>query len=367
MTFTGRRSFGMAGGRTTGGIANGAELSEPRANRRADRAHRLRLDRSRHAAADRASLHLRPAPGLRHRPARRRAHLPRAAGRALHPPCRHARELPCALDPALPRRARLLRQPLGRHQLARADAPRARARRPLRRHGDRAMGGALLRPLARPRRPHQLRAARDGAGREAGQPGRDDRRQLLRREPRHGVVAAQGGAAAPRRRPRPAGRGAARPRRLGAADAGAGRQGRAHRRARHPVRARRQADRQLRQHLVGGGLRLRELPAGRARLGHARALVPAERPPAGARLQGGDLPRHAGDPDQGAHLDAGGRGRNTAISSPTTRRSRSPTISPSARAERRSSGRPATTPTTPATRRCSRSTRRSGRARRRRR
>ena len=78
---------------------------------------------------------------------------------------------------------------------------------------------------------------------------------------------------------RPA-RGAARPRGLGAADAGARGQGRAHRRARHPGRARRQADRHLRQHLVGRGLRLRELPAGRARLGHPRALVPAERPPA---------------------------------------------------------------------------------------
>ena len=101
--------------------------------------------------------------------------------------------------------------------------------------------------------------------------------------PGHGLLAAQGGAAPPRRRPRPAGRGAARPRGLGAADAGARGQGRAHRRARHPGRARRQADRHLRQHLVGRGLRLRELPARRARLGHPRALVPAERPPPGAR------------------------------------------------------------------------------------
>ena len=239
-------------------------------------------------------------------PLGRRPHLPRAAGRALHPPRRHPRELPGAADPALPRRPRLLREPLGRHELARAHAARARARRPLHRHRGRALGRPLLRPLARPGRPHQLRAARGGEGGEAGEPGRADRGQLLRRQSGDGVVAAQGGAAPARRRPRPAGRGAARPRGLGAADAGAGRQGRAHRRARHPGGAGRQADRHLRQHLVGRGLRLRELPAGRARLGHARALVPAERPPPGARLQGGDLSRHAGDPDQGPHLDAGG-------------------------------------------------------------
>ena len=111
-------------------------------------------------------------------------------------------------------------------------------------------------------------------------PGGHDRGLLLRRQPGHGVVAPEGGAAAARRGHRAADRAAGGPGELGAADARPRGQGRAHRRARHPGRARRQADRQLRQHLVGRGLRRRELPAGRARLGQPRELVPAERPPA---------------------------------------------------------------------------------------
>ena len=46
---------------------------------------------------------------------------------------------------------------------------------------------------------HQLRAARGGAGGEAGEPGRDDGGVLLRRQPGHGVLAAEGGAAEARR------------------------------------------------------------------------------------------------------------------------------------------------------------------------
>ena len=199
---------------------------------------------------------------------------------------------------------------------------------------------------------HQLRAARGGAGGEAALPARPDGGQLLRRQPRHGVVAPEGGAAPARRRYRPPGGGAARADRLGAADAGPGRQGRPHRRARHPGGPRRQADRQLRQHLVGRGVRLRELPAGRARLGHARRLVPAERPPAPGRLPGGDLSRHAGDPDQGAHLDAGGRAAIRLSRHPQRGDLDRRLLHDRRRATRRSSGRPATMPTIPATRRC---------------
>ena len=82
----GPSSFAPAAER--GAPAHGHELSEPRPHRRPGRDHRLRLDRPGHAAADRAALHLRPAPGARHRALGRAPHLPRAARRALHPPPR---------------------------------------------------------------------------------------------------------------------------------------------------------------------------------------------------------------------------------------------------------------------------------------
>ena len=63
----------------------------------------------------------------------------------------------------------------------------------------------------------QLRAARGDAGGEAGAAGRADGGLLLRSEPRHGVLAAQGGAAAAGDRPR---RGP--PRRRATARAGGG-------------------------------------------------------------------------------------------------------------------------------------------------
>ena len=56
----------------------------------------------------------------------------------------------------------------------------------------------------------------------------------------------------------------------GAPDAAHRRQGHPHRRARHPARPRSQAEGQVRQHLVGGRLRLGRHAAVRARLGHAR-------------------------------------------------------------------------------------------------
>ena len=56
---------------------------------------------------------------------------------------------------------------------------------------------------------------------------------------------------------------------LGEARQEARRQGHPHRRARYAARQASQADRSVRQHLVGRGLRLRGPAAGRARLGHA--------------------------------------------------------------------------------------------------
>ena len=204
---------------STGGAADGPDLSEPRADRRPDRDDRLRLDRPGHPAADRAPLRLRPPQGHRHRPHRRPPHLPRAARRPLHPHRRNPRELQGSSHPALPRRPRLLRQPLGRHRLARPPPPLPRARRPLHRHRRRALGRPLLRPLARAGRPHQLRPPRDRPRREARQPRRHHRRLLLRRQPRHGLLAPQGSPPPPRHRPR---RGRDRPegpRRLGPPDA----------------------------------------------------------------------------------------------------------------------------------------------------
>ena len=100
----------VAGHPSAPGTGEGARLgddpSQLRPHRRADRADRLRVDRPRHADADRAALHLRPAQGLRHRPERRGSHLPRAARGALHPPCGHAGELPRAPRRSFSRTAR---------------------------------------------------------------------------------------------------------------------------------------------------------------------------------------------------------------------------------------------------------------------
>ena len=96
-----------------------------RAVRRPDRDDRLRLDRPRHAAADRAPHRLRPLEVRRDRAGR---HRPRAARRA-QAPLREARdhpgELPRGAHPAAHRRAgpRHDRQPVGRHLLGRPDGP----------------------------------------------------------------------------------------------------------------------------------------------------------------------------------------------------------------------------------------------------
>ena len=58
----------------------------------------------------------------------------------------------------------------------------------------------------------------------------------------------------------------------------AGREGHSHRRARHASREHAEEAQRVRQHLVGGRLRRRRLPAGRAGLGHAREGIAAARP-----------------------------------------------------------------------------------------
>ena len=260
-------------------------LSEPRPNRRADRHHRLRLDRPGHAAADRAPLHLRPAPGLRHRPAPTSTGPSSSSAACTSSTARsrrdNYREL---LTAALPRRTRLLRQPLGRHQLARPDAPLPRARRPLHRHRRRAVGGALLRPLAR-RRPTAptTRCARPCGPRSAPTPAGPppsaaaaptpawcrgcSRRRCSGSPPTLGA----------------AGRGAARPRRLGAADAVA----RASRACTSPSATPRPGATPSRWHASSTPGRSRaSSPRASSRPSSAGArhetLVPAERPPARA-------------------------------------------------------------------------------------
>jgi hypothetical protein len=60
--------------------------------------------------------------------------------------------------------------------------------------------GFLFRPGRRSGHPHQLCVARDGAPGEGAQPRRDHRGVLLRRQPGHGLLVRQGGAAEHRRR-----------------------------------------------------------------------------------------------------------------------------------------------------------------------
>ena len=149
----------------------------------------------------------------------------------------------------------------------------------------------------------------------------------------------------------------AEPRGLGPACQEARRQGHPYRRARHPARQAAQADGGVRQHLVGRGLRVGGPAARRARLGHAREVDAGERPQAQDRLPGGDLPDAAGREHARALVDADRQGPVRLPGDAQRVRSRSPTTSRCARARRRSTGRPATTPITPATTRCCRCTR----------
>ena len=151
---------------------------------RPDRDDRLRVDRQGDAAADRASLRIRPGALRRHRSGRFRPQAPRRARRPLRPSGLTRDNYRDVLTQIPDRGLRpgLLRQPLGRHLLARPHAPLPRARRALHRHRRRALAGLLLRQVARQRGAHQLRAARDGAGRTAQESGRLDRHLVLRRQ-----------------------------------------------------------------------------------------------------------------------------------------------------------------------------------------
>src|SRR3546814_13882339 len=75
-----------------------------------------------------------------------------------------------------------------------SDLARPCARRALYRHRGRALAGLLSRRNGRGRPAHQLCPARYGAPGEGAQSRRHDRRVLLRRQSRHGVVVREGGA-----------------------------------------------------------------------------------------------------------------------------------------------------------------------------
>ena len=111
------------------------------------------------------------------------------------------------------------------------------------------------------------------------------------------------------------------------------RQGHPHRRARHPARQTPKPHGRVRQHLVGRGLRLGGPAAGRARLGHAREMDAGERPRShDERLRARRSICCSPAPTRASAPGARRPVRNTASSSPTTSRSRSPTTSPCARA-----------------------------------
>ncbi len=143
------------------------------------------------------------------------------------------------------------------------------------------------------------------------------------------------------------------------------RQGHPHRRARHAARRRTpKPPRRVRQHLVGRRLRLGRPAAGRTRLGHAREVDAGERPRRTRTAASAAI--YLLQPGANTRVRswyADGAGRNTASSSRTTSRSRSPTISRvrEQAASRCSTGRPATTPIIRAMTRCCRCTRCSAR------
>ena len=144
-----------------------AQISRP------DRDDRLRLDRPRHAAADRAPFRLRqvahsscidPDDEDRRRSATKR-------GIRFIQQARDQGELPRGADAAAHRRRPgLLRQPVGRHLLGRHHGALQRARRALHRHRHRAVARLLFRHSKGAGRALELRAARDDARRQARAP-----------------------------------------------------------------------------------------------------------------------------------------------------------------------------------------------------
>ena len=125
---------------------------------------------------------------------------------------------PRGADPAAQGRAgaRHDRQRLGRHLLGRPDGPLQGPRLPLHRHRRRAVAGLLRRSEAHAVAALELRAPRARARPAPQTPGRRHGGELLRRQPRHGVVVRQAGAARRRPRHRRHGRRAEVPRGLGA-------------------------------------------------------------------------------------------------------------------------------------------------------
>ncbi len=249
---------------------NNDELARSRQHHRPRRNDRLWLDRQRHVAADRASFRLRQVPLRGDRPRGQGPPPARRARHPLHPSGRHAGQLPAPAHAVAHRRRRpgLLREPVGRHLLARHHGTLPRDRRALYRHRGGALGRFLLRFQARAGGALELCAARDHPRRSPQKAGRTHRGVLLRRQSRHGVLVRQAGVAQCRRRSRPQVQGAEDARRMGPARQEGRRQRHPYRRARHPARQAAQADGRLRQHLVGRGLHLRGDAAVRARLGH---------------------------------------------------------------------------------------------------
>ena len=143
------------------------------------------------------------------------------------------------------------------------------------------------------RQAHQLRAARGGAGAAQGRGAPAHRGADARREPGPGLALRQAGARQHRRRPQGRCRQAQVARRLGRPGAAPGRARHPYRRARHAGLLDPEGARRVRQHLVGGRLRLRRLAAGRARLGLARAQLSARRQALRVRRRRGDLPHAA--------------------------------------------------------------------------
>ena len=129
----------------------------------------------------------------------------RGAGRPLRQGGGDARQLSRPADAASDegRRAGLLRQPLGRHVVARHHAASAaRSARSISTPSSSRGPGFYFDRTRRSGGAHQQRAPRHGARGEGEQSRRRDRRLLLRRQSRHGLVVRQAGADRPRRRAR---------------------------------------------------------------------------------------------------------------------------------------------------------------------
>ena len=206
---------------------------------------------------------------------RSRGQGPQAAGRArhpLHPPGGDQGQLPGPADAAAHRRRRpgLLRQPVGRHLLARHHGALQRDRRALHRHRRSSPGPAFISTQSSGRRRARimrcarpmLASARASAGRSpprspaaapipAWCPGSSSRRCSISQ-------ATPASSSRSRRRAR-----------NGPARQEGRRQGHPHRRARHPARQATEAAGRVRQHLVGRRLHVGRHAAGRTRLGHA--------------------------------------------------------------------------------------------------